>query len=377
MNELNIGKTVALKRKEKGITQEDLAGFIGVSKASVSKWETGHSYPDIALLPRLASYFDISIDELVGYEPQMAKEDISRTYKRLSGDFNHRPFEEVLSECREIVKKYYSCYPLLFQMGNLIVYYCEIVDIPEKIQELVLEAKEIYSRVKIGSTNVELIKKAQYMEAYCCLQLGDSPSAVDLLEAINEPQMNTGAGLAMAFQLQGLMEEAKVTVQSGIYQHLFHLFYLIQIYIVYSLENTIHFEKTIKRAFSLAETFNLRDIFPSAMISLYFMTARAYLEQENLEKSISMIEQFTELVADDSRQLKPCGDEYFSLINDWISRAELGVEIIKNEKTYRQRMIESLLNYIHTSSLSEDSRLRNFKRKLSFVKEELDKKYTF
>lgn len=43
LNELNIAKTLVLKRKEKGITQEELAAYIGVSKASVSKWETGGS----------------------------------------------------------------------------------------------------------------------------------------------------------------------------------------------------------------------------------------------------------------------------------------------------------------------------------------------
>lgn len=43
MKEINIARTIIDKRKEKGITQEDLAEYIGVSKASVSKWETGVS----------------------------------------------------------------------------------------------------------------------------------------------------------------------------------------------------------------------------------------------------------------------------------------------------------------------------------------------
>lgn len=49
MNELNIAKTLNAKRKEKGITQDELASYIGVSKASVSKWETGQSYNDAIL----------------------------------------------------------------------------------------------------------------------------------------------------------------------------------------------------------------------------------------------------------------------------------------------------------------------------------------
>jgi len=40
------------------------------------KWETASTYPDIALLPKLAAFFNISIDELIGYEPQLTKEAI-------------------------------------------------------------------------------------------------------------------------------------------------------------------------------------------------------------------------------------------------------------------------------------------------------------
>lgn len=54
------------KRKEKGITHEKLAEYIGVSKASVSKWESGQSYPGILLLLELATFFNISVDELLG-----------------------------------------------------------------------------------------------------------------------------------------------------------------------------------------------------------------------------------------------------------------------------------------------------------------------
>ena len=69
MKAINIARKLVTKRREKGITQEDVALYIGVSKASVSKWETGKSYPDITFLPQLATYFNVSIDELMGYSP--------------------------------------------------------------------------------------------------------------------------------------------------------------------------------------------------------------------------------------------------------------------------------------------------------------------
>ncbi len=57
MKDINIAKTIIEKRKKKGVTQDQLAEYIGVSKSSVSKWETGQSYPDITFLPMLASFF--------------------------------------------------------------------------------------------------------------------------------------------------------------------------------------------------------------------------------------------------------------------------------------------------------------------------------
>ncbi len=59
-----IGLNIKQLRQEKHIKQETLADAIGVSAQAVSKWETGASDPDIALLPKLANYFGVSIDEL-------------------------------------------------------------------------------------------------------------------------------------------------------------------------------------------------------------------------------------------------------------------------------------------------------------------------
>ena len=60
---------IAELRKKKGIGQQELAEEIGVSFQSVSKWETGTTMPDIALLPGLAEYFDVTVDELLGLKP--------------------------------------------------------------------------------------------------------------------------------------------------------------------------------------------------------------------------------------------------------------------------------------------------------------------
>ena len=56
------------ERKEKGITQEQLAEILNVSGRTVSRWETGNNMPDISILVDIADYYDISIPEIISGE---------------------------------------------------------------------------------------------------------------------------------------------------------------------------------------------------------------------------------------------------------------------------------------------------------------------
>ena len=63
--DMTIGKRIAHLRKEKGLTQEELAGHMGVSPQAVSKWENDQTCPDISALPKLAKLLGVSVDELL------------------------------------------------------------------------------------------------------------------------------------------------------------------------------------------------------------------------------------------------------------------------------------------------------------------------
>ena len=65
MMDMTIGKRIALLRKEKGLTQEELASHMGVSPQAVSKWENDQTCPDISALPKLARLLGVTVDELL------------------------------------------------------------------------------------------------------------------------------------------------------------------------------------------------------------------------------------------------------------------------------------------------------------------------
>ena len=62
----NIGANIARLRREHNMKQDELAEMLDVTPQAVSKWENGASMPDIALLPKLANIFGVTIDDLFG-----------------------------------------------------------------------------------------------------------------------------------------------------------------------------------------------------------------------------------------------------------------------------------------------------------------------
>lgn len=164
MEELSLSKNVANLRKKKGVTQETLAEFIGVTKASVSKWETGQSMPDVLILPKLASFFDVSVDELLGYHPQLTKEQIRHFYQQWTIAFSKEPFEYVMEDCRKAVKQYYSCYPFLLQVAVLWLNHFMLTKDLEEQQAILSEAEALCTKIVEESAELSLCNNASLLK---------------------------------------------------------------------------------------------------------------------------------------------------------------------------------------------------------------------
>ena len=110
---LNIGETIKRLRKEKEITQEEFAEVLGVSCQSVSRWENSSCYPDIELIPTIASFFGISTDKLMGIDEITEKEKIEKYLERFQLAISKGEINECIAIAREGVKEYPNNYVLL------------------------------------------------------------------------------------------------------------------------------------------------------------------------------------------------------------------------------------------------------------------------
>ena len=110
---INIGDTIKSMRKNKNITQETLANFLGVSNQSISKWERNETYPDIAMLPAIASFFGTSVDNLLGInkiEQERKIQHYCNEYSRLWSE--HKP-EDVTALMKQAVCEFPGNFDLL------------------------------------------------------------------------------------------------------------------------------------------------------------------------------------------------------------------------------------------------------------------------
>lgn len=101
MDQMKIGNFLKELRKEKGITQAQLAEALNVSARTVSRWETGSNMPDISILVDIADYYDISIPEIINGErkSEIMNEEERKIAKTMS-DYATTEKEKIFKEMK-------------------------------------------------------------------------------------------------------------------------------------------------------------------------------------------------------------------------------------------------------------------------------------
>ena len=104
-------------RKDKDLTQEQIADIFHVSPQSVSRWETGANYPDIEILPHIAIFFKVTLDELLGTEEILGEEKANEYIRDIRNLLNSGRLDDAIELARKSTKEYPLNYGL---QGHLV-----------------------------------------------------------------------------------------------------------------------------------------------------------------------------------------------------------------------------------------------------------------
>lgn len=367
MNVLNLSENLIRLRRARKLTQEELADFIGVTKASVSKWENAQSMPDILLLPQLAAFFGVTIDELVGYEAQLSSEQIRRCYGDLAKEFASLPFEEAWEHTCTFARRYYSCYPFLLQLSTLCWNHFMVAGTEEQGRQVLQEAVGWCEHILDGCGDVGVCRDALVVKAGLKLQLGLPKEAVELLEPAADPSRissQDGALLVQAYQMAGEPEHAKSHVQIGQYASLLNLVgngvMSLSLY-----ENDIsRCKTTIQRTLGVMELFQLGRLHPNLAAQFYCQAASIYAKHGDTGKALEFLRKFEsciQMLLDGEILLH--GDGYFDLLDAWIDRLPLG-NMAPRDRGFILQSVQRILSHPAFESLKGNGEFQRIARSL-------------
>lgn len=218
--EMFIGETIKRVRRERDLTQEEVAAHLGVSPQSVSKWERGEGYPDITMLPALANYFGVSVDELLGVGEIEKKEKYDAINRQWAQNNKSGAHSENVSLMKKALKTYPNDALLLVQLSTSL----EKVDgTPEEKRRRLLESTAVQEQILRYGEDSEVRGATMYNICHAYWKLGERDKA--LAQAKKLPNLYKARENALVYFLEGeekrqVAKEALVPLAWAVWHHL-------------------------------------------------------------------------------------------------------------------------------------------------------------
>lgn len=370
MHELQLSENIARLRREKNVTQEQLADHIGVTKGAVSKWENGTTLPDLVTLPLLASFFDVSVDALLGYTPQLSREQIRERYQDFARDFSERAFDDVFRDVQGLVKTYYSCYPLLFQMSILLLNHFSLATTQETQQKVLCYMDNLLMRVQKESDDRNLVADACVLQAMVWMQQGRSEEAVYALEKVVDPVRlaeNAGALLISAYCMRGDLAKADAQAQLEMYLAVLDLVSAARSHLMVHSGDGKVFSETVARIDAVIDAYKLLALNPNCVAQFSYQAAIVALAQGDHAETLRLLERFVQamevLFAPNGFRLH--GDDYFTALEGWFEKLEQGENAPRDPETVRQDVLANFAQPF--AALADDADFQRLYTKLKAV----------
>ena len=346
MDRLNLSDNIIRLRRERKITQEELADFLGVSKAAVSKWENAQSTPDLMLLLELSAYFGTTIDELIGYKAQLSKDQIRRFYAELVKDFARLPFHEVIEKTYTLAHRYYSCHAFLLQLTVLYLNHYMLAESEEEQKQLLEEAASWCGHILESCSDVSICSDALVLKAVISLWLGKAAETIAMLEPSSDPARLAGQDggiLVQAYQMAGEHEKARSYIQAREWLDILNLVSDAAISLALYQDDIERFKKTVCRIRNVMESYQLEKLHPNLAAQFHYQAAVMYAAGGEEEEALKALFLFEKCVDGLLRAEKVVlhGDEYFDRLDAWIEALPLGEMAPRSRKFVVQNLQEA------------------------------------
>ncbi|KMT22260.1 helix-turn-helix domain-containing protein [Clostridium cylindrosporum] len=291
MEKLKIGEVISKLRKEKGITQEQLANFVGVSTPAVSKWESGISYPDITLLPILARFFSVSIDKLLNYNNSLSKEEEEAIVRECQSLFNEGQEEVGYDLCMKYIEEYPSSYSLKFSLAVMLNFSCGLTKGEERQKDTLGKTIPIFEDIVENCTDKDIVNGAIMQLGVGYTVLKDFDKALELYKGIQQQICDTTAIIASIYAEQGKVKEARKLLQEKLIVQINEMYGTISsLGCSYFDEDIYISERYIKLVSNFIKVFE-NEGYPNISMDMNLALAQLYAKNNLEDKCINALKE--------------------------------------------------------------------------------------
>lgn len=298
---MEIGTIIRKFRKEKGITQEQLANCLGISPPAVNKWENGNSYPDIMLLAPLARALGTDVDTLLSFREELTEKEINEMAEEVIAAAGNDGYDAAFEKAEGWLAEYPNCGQLSLNMAQMLTG-CRVMygSSPSEAQEKKISAwyrqaaeskEQKVAEYAIHFLVAEYIGKKEYDEAQ------------RLLDSVPAPGYDKRLMQITLLSSQGKYDEAYKAAETYLWQTAGTEIYSLLNHLADLSCKEKRFEDAMRYA-EIAEQFSrLFQLWPYSHKTLKFQIAAVQKDKEGalgaleemfaaLEKPWNMKEQF-------------------------------------------------------------------------------------
>lgn len=174
--EIKLGNTIRRLRKERELTQEELATYLDVSFQTVSRWERGECYPDITLLPGIAYFFGVRVDDLLGIPWPRTEQTLDEIFAREHEYIEAKRYEEAVDLLRGALRDFPGHSAVMSELSIAL----SLVGDESAIAEAIALSERVLESGR--GEKVKYTTRANLCTLYC--QAGDGQKAEELARSL-------------------------------------------------------------------------------------------------------------------------------------------------------------------------------------------------
>ena len=215
-----LAKKLKFYRKKANYTQEALAGFFHVSFQTISKWERGESYPDIHMLPVIARFFDISVDELLGVDEDRDQKRRQQLLEDWKTDNSYGNNMENVARMREALKLYPGDFEIMQKLVNSLE---KCTGTPDEEMRYKKEAAELSKKIIQFCPDKRLVNEMLHNLCYTYWSMGEIQQAQEhakQLAPLRKAQENALVTFLQGEERLMMGQDAAITLASLLYHHI-------------------------------------------------------------------------------------------------------------------------------------------------------------